>query len=85
MFGFLGFIFIIFLVIILFAIALLGNLLRFIFGFGRSTPKPYSNQDFTPAEEPQAFAKRPSTQKENSKKKIFNEEDGEYVEFEEVK
>ena len=35
MFGFLGFILVIILVIILFAFAVLGNLIRFVFGLGK--------------------------------------------------
>lgn len=42
MFGFLGFILIILLFIILLAFALIGNLFRFIFGLGKRAPKQYN-------------------------------------------
>ena len=83
MFGFLGFIFIILLVIILFAFAILGNLVRFIFGLGKSTPKRSNNQT-SAGGYTQTSTQDTYTEHGNTKKKIFGKDEGEYVEFEEV-
>ena len=45
MFGIIGFILIFILFIVLIALALIGNVIRFIFGGGARTPKPYYEQD----------------------------------------
>ena len=44
MFGFLGFILIFILLIILIGVTLITNLLRTLFGLGKRAPKPYNNQ-----------------------------------------
>jgi hypothetical protein len=78
MFGFLGFILIFILLIVFVVIALLGNLVRAIFGFGKRTPKPFQG-------EPHQTSQQQATSSSNStKKKIFAEDEGEYVEYEEV-
>lgn len=88
MFGFLGFILIFILFIVLIVIALLGNLVRAIFGLGRRAPKhfygntttsSYTENNHTSTQETSMGATN------NGKKKIFTEDEGEYVEFEEVK
>ena len=84
MFGFLGFILIILLFIILFVFALLGNLFRFIFGLGKRAPKQYNYHTQNNAESAQDYTKNTNTTEKGEKKKIFNADDGEYVEFEEV-
>lgn len=84
MFGFLGFIFIILFVIILFAFALIGNLLHMIWGFfGKSTPKR-SKQHASSDRKAQTSAKESYSGMTNNKKKIFSDDEGEYVEFEEI-
>ena len=78
MFGFLGFILIFILLIVFVVIALLGNLVRAIFGFGKRTPKSFQG-------ETQQTNQQQATSSSNStKKKIFAEDEGEYVEYEEV-
>ena len=88
MFGFLGFILIIILFIVFIALAILGNIIRAIFGFGKRAPKHFcgnknsTNQtasNYTSDNEAQ-----PSTSPNQGKKKIFADNEGEYVEFEEV-
>lgn len=81
MFGFLGFILIFILLIIFIVLAFLGNILRMIFGLGKRAPKQYNQQQQTGHTDD--F--RSSTASSNGKKKIFSDDEGEYVEFEEVK
>ena len=78
MFGFLGFILIFILLIILIGLTLIANLLRTLFGLGKQAPKPYNAQSANDA----SMANNSSTT--TSKKKIFDDDEGEYVEFEEV-
>lgn len=78
MFGFLGFILIFILLIILIGLTLITNLLRTLFGLGKRAPKPYNAQSANDA----SMANNSSTT--TSKKKIFDDDEGEYVEFEEV-
>ena len=87
-FGFLGVILIIVLFIILFIIALLGNFIRSIFGFGRRAPKHYYGDKNSSTTDNPFNSNSQSAQASASsvnKKKIFAEDEGEYVEFEEVK
>jgi len=87
MFGFLGFILFFILVIVLLVFALLGNLVRAIFGLGRRAPKHYYGETNTSSQEGQSYSSNQSHQASStiSKKKIFTEDEGEYVEYEEVK
>ena len=78
MFGFLGFILIFILLIILIGLILIAHLLRTLFGLGKRAPKPYNTQSANDA----SMANNSSTT--TSKKKIFDDDEGEYVEFEEV-
>lgn len=85
MFGFLGFILLFFFLIVIIVLALVGNIVRFIFGFRKQTPKQY-NRHQTPTDD--SSSKEYTTDNINPstrKKKIFGEEEGEYVEFEEIK
>ena len=77
MFGFLGFILIFILLIVFVVIALLGNLVRTIFGIGKRTPKHVH-------EETSQTTQQASSTTHSGKKKIFAEDEGEYVEYEEV-
>ena len=78
MFGFLGFILIFILLIVFVVIALLGNLVRAIFGFGKRTPKPFKGETH------QTSQQQATSSSNSTKKKIFAEDEGEYVEYEEV-
>lgn len=77
MFGFLGFILIFILVIVFVVIALLGNMIRAIFGIGKRAPKQYH-------ETSHQTTQQASPSSNYGKKKIFAEDEGEYVEYEEV-
>lgn len=73
MFGFIGFILIFILFIVVLALVFLGHIIRSIFGLGKRAPQPQDHKtDYTASA---------STQK---KKKVFDDNEGEYVEFEEV-
>ena len=92
MFGFLGFLLILFLLIIFIGFSILGNILRVLFGWGKRPPtyrsqphtgqktKTYGPSSANEDEEPAAH----STSSRH-KKKIFDKDEGEYVDYEEVK
>lgn len=86
-FGFLGVILIVILFIILFVIALLGNFIRSIFGLGRRAPKQHYGEKTTSTHTQGNYSSSQGTQTSASsisKKKIFADDEGEYVEYEEV-
>lgn len=87
-FGFLGFILILVLLFIFFILAFLGNIIRSIFGFGRRTPKQYYGEktaSSTGTGDTYSSTQSATPASANNKKKIFADDEGEYVEFEEVK
>lgn len=85
MFGFLGFILIFILFIVLLGIALLGNIIRALFGLGKRAPKHFYGDKNTSSTSSHESASAQSTYTPSEKKKIFAKDEGEYVEFEEVK
>ena len=84
MFGIIGFILIFILFIVLIALALIGIVIRFIFGWGRRTPKPYYGQDSRKDQSGNTYTSTTSSNNSTPKKKYFDDDEGEYVEFEEV-
>ncbi len=85
MFGFLGFILLFIFIIIIVALALVGNIVRFIFGLGRRTPKQYNHRQTSTNDYTSQQQTTDTGSSTTGKKKIFGEDEGEYVEFEEVK
>lgn len=100
MFGFLGFLLFIFVLIVLIGFTILGNILRVLFGFGRRgtnyQDRTYTDQKQTTysqtktPEEEESYTKTSSSSQKRSrpsgpKKKIFDDDEGEYVDYEEVK
>ncbi len=99
MFGFLGFLLIIFLLIVFIGFTILGNILRVLFGVG--TKSPLSKSKHPPTrnkihilrikrdDENENFAESSSSNRRShssgNRKKIFDEDEGEYVDYEEVK
>ena len=86
--GFLGFIVILIIFIVFIALAFLGNIVRSIFGLGRRAPKHfYGDKADTSSETSNNQTTNQGTTASSTagKKKIFSDEEGEYVEFEEVK
>ena len=98
MFGFLGFLLIIFPLIVFIGFTILGNILRVLFGIGKRPP--YQNRTSTHQkqntytqnqanDENENFAESSSSNRRShssgNRKKIFDEDEGEYVDYEEVK
>jgi hypothetical protein len=76
MFSLLGFIFFFILIILFFGLTIISGILRVLFGFGRqrsSSTRPSSAQ------------KKGNVRNTPKRKKLFEDNEGEYVEFEEVK
>ena len=99
MFGFLGFLLILFLLIVFIGFAILGNILRVLFGVGKRTPN-YQSRTYTHQKqntytqnqtnnENEEFVETSSSHKHphspEGRKKIFGDDEGEYVDFEEVR
>lgn len=101
MFGFLGFLLILFLLIVFIGFAILGNIFRVLFGFGRRNThyqdrtytdqrqNTYHQSEGNESEESYTQADSSSSGKRTrpagNKKKIFDDDEGEYVDYEEVK
>lgn len=100
MFGFLGFLLILFLLILFIGFSILGNILRVLFGFGKRNT--YQNRTYTRQgentynqnqtnDENENFAENSSSSSHKhshssrDRKKIFDDDEGEYVDYEEVK
>lgn len=83
MFGFLGFILLFIIFIILAILGLAGYFIRSLFSFNKRTPKQYSGSQTTGS----SYTSHEQTASQGSsvKKKIFGDDEGEYVEFEEIK
>lgn len=68
---FLAFIFIIFIFIVLFGLIFIGNIIKTIFSFGHHSQQREKSQE--------------QDEQQPSQQKIFDENEGEYVDFEEIK
>lgn len=80
MFGFLGFILMFILMIVLIGVVFIFNIIRMIFGLGRRTPKHYDYSRQTSVNE----GRETQSTASYNKKKIIGNDEGEYVEYEEV-
>ena len=89
MFHILGFIFFFLLVIFIIGLVLLSKVLRAIFGFGRkmtgSTAAGRTGRSAAYSEETSQGNAQYSQRKRQNRKKIFDEDEGEYIDFEEIK
>lgn len=89
MFHIFGILLIIILVILVIGLSIIGTVLRKIFGLGkrRTTSSPYQNGDgYQQTDSSQQETTESSHEEARSKrKKLFSKDDGEYVDFEEVK
>lgn len=83
MFSFLGFILIFVLIIIFFGLSIIGSVLRTLFGFGRRSSS--TNNGSAENRSNQSQRNKRADNASSKRKKIFEEDEGEYVEFEEVK
>ena len=86
MFVFFGFILISILFIVIIAVAILGNIIRAIFGFGKRVPKFFHGNKKASSQSENVYtsSQNTTTSSSNGKKKIFADNEGEYVDFEEV-
>jgi mannose/fructose/N-acetylgalactosamine-specific phosphotransferase system component IIC len=75
MFHLLGFLFILLLVVLLMGVGIISSFIRALFGWGRKTGGGTQQQQ----------SARTTSGSRRRKKKIFTPDDGEYVEFEEIK
>ena len=82
MFGFLGFLLIIFLLIVFIGFTILGNILRVLFGIGKRPPYQANDENENFAESSSSNRRSHSS---GNRKKIFDDDEGEYVDYEEVK
>lgn len=82
MFGLLGFILIFLLLIVLIGVTFVGNIIRMIFGLGRRSPKHYNTS--RQASGNYSGTTQSATSTASPKKKIFGDDEGEYVEYEEI-
>ena len=64
----------------------MGNLIRSIFRIGKRTPQKHSNNQTSSSQTNGSYSSTQSSTASsyNGKKKIFAEDEGEYVEYEEV-
>lgn len=91
MFHILGFLFIIIIAVIIIGLTIVGSVLRAIFGLGRrSTTHTYNNgstqRKHYHASDMDMDDEETISEKETSRhKKIFSDDEGEYVDFEEIK
>ena len=99
MFGFLGFLLIIFLLVVFIGLTILSNILRVLFGIGKHTP--YQSRTSTRPKQDTYTRSRTNGEGEDyaesasspnrrphspgNRKKIFADDEGEYVDYEEVK
>ena len=93
MFHLLGFLFIIFIVILVVGLTIVGSVFRAIFGFGRRRPasprsthtyrNSHTESQHTNANSNEEVSKEQTDGRHN--RKIFTKDEGEYVDFEEVK
>lgn len=83
MLSFLGFVFFFVLIIIFFGLTIISGVLRALFGFGKrtSTRSTSSNSE---ANDSTYSNKKRNEQDSPKRKKLFDDDEGEYVEFEEM-
>lgn len=76
-----GFLFIILIIILMFGISIVSSVLKAIFGLGKRT----SPHTASAGAERQREARTENTNSQTVRKKIFEKDEGEYVDFEEIK
>lgn len=89
MFHILGILFLIVLVVLLIGLAILSRIIGMVFGFkrrmqrnGSASPHAYSSSNKSQKESDYFSEENPTVR---PRKKIFDKEEGEYVDFEEIK
>ena len=87
MFHFLGFLFIIIIAILLIGLSIIGTVIRSIFGLGsRRSSNTYRNDNGNyQSGRGYSFNGRQQSGSSSNDKKLFSQDEGEYVDFEEIK
>lgn len=96
MLHFLGFLFILFIAILIIGFSLIGSIVRGIFGFGRKNPSSRDFRDYTfygnnrrssrtPTDTDDSHRPEEGGIRVKRKERIFSKDDGEYVDYEEIK
>lgn len=85
MLSFLGFIFFFVLIIIVFGLTIISGVLRALFGFGKRNSSTRSTSSNSGTNNSTYENKKGNAQDTPKRKKLFDDDEGEYVEFEEVK
>lgn len=75
-----GFFFIILIIILIFGLSIISSIFRIFFGLGKKT---YKNSDKNYSDKQNSSQKTAYQQKKH--KKIFDDDEGEYVDYEEIK
>ena len=96
MLHFLGFLFILFIAILIIGLSLIGSIVRGIFDLGRKTPSSQDFRDYTfygnnrrssrtPTDTDDGHRPEEDGIRVKRKERIFSKDDGEYVDYEEIK
>lgn len=91
MFSLLGYLFILIFIILIFGLSIISRILRTLFGFGRRTRSTFNSSSNDDSGSRSYTHHNSSTSNDDDRsnapkrKKIFEENEGEYVEFEEIK
>lgn len=87
MFHILGFLFIIIVVILVIGLSIIGTVLRSIFGLGgkRRTTSGNQQQTYSSQSSEETASSASDNDFHGKRKKLFSKDEGEYVDFEEIK
>ncbi len=80
-----GFFFIILLVVVLVVISIIGSVFRLLFGFGRRGNQQRRTYTHSYRDEESQESHHSDQKVSQPRKKIFDDDEGEYVDYEEVK
>lgn len=78
----LSFFFFLLILLLVFGFSIIGSIFRFIFGGGK---RQESRRAYSTSQNNESSKTYTNAQPNNNRKKIFDKDDGEYVDFEEVK
>ena len=85
MFHILGFLFIIIIAVLIIGLSLIGSIFRALFGFGKRPASRQANRAASANQSKEENHSSPNEEVSPQHKKIFSKDDGEYVDFEEIK
>lgn len=76
MFGFLGFLLILFILIVPYGFSIISNLLRALFGLGKRNVNAYNQSQTSNSERESSTSSQKRTHSSGQRKKIFDEDEG---------